>query len=121
MVEAKHTAQPTEPPRIRTPGLPLRSDVLLPGPPLSLTLRRPLARAAALAADPADPVVVLLFQKDPANESGGAAAFLPLGVSARVLGLQHAPDGALEVLLHPRERVSVARVDLVGERLVVEA
>jgi len=105
------------------PVLPLRGVLPLPGLPMTVGVRRPLAAAAVTATSPEAPRIALLAQRDagadaPGQEVWGAEDFRSLGVLAVVLNVERDPHGTLQVVLEPRERLRVLSVELRGEALV---
>src|SRR5947209_3429085 len=93
------------------PVLPLKGTVLLPGMFLPLTVGRPQTRAAveaALASE--DKALVVVAQRDPAQETPGLTDLYGVGVRALIKKMAHG-ENVIELLVQGAERVTIQTLE----------
>ena len=93
------------------PLLPLRDVVVYPNMVIPLFVGRSKSIEALEAAMLGDKQVVLLTQRNPADDDPGQAELYAMGTLATILQLLKLPDGTVKVLVEGEQRVQVARVD----------
>ncbi len=89
------------------PLLPLRDVVVFPKMVVPLFVGREMSVRALESAMEADKQVVLVAQRDPADDNPGVEAVYEVGTLATVLQLLKLPDGTLKVLVEGQQRVSL--------------
>ena len=95
------------PTTLSLPVLPLKNTVLLPYMFMPLSVGRPASRAAVEAALATEEKALLIVaQRDAANEQPGLADLLPFGVRAVVKKMNRNPEG-IELLVQGIERVKL--------------
>lgn len=89
------------------PLLPLRDVVVFPKMVVPLFVGREMSVRALESAMESDKQVVLVAQRDPADDNPGVDAVYDVGTLATVLQLLKLPDGTLKVLVEGQQRVSL--------------
>lgn len=93
------------------PVLPLKNTVLLPYMFMPLSVGRPISRAAVEAALATEEKALLIVaQRDAANEQPGLTDLLPVGVHAVVKKMNRNPEG-VELLVQGIERVRLLETE----------
>lgn len=93
------------------PVLPLKNTVLLPYMFMPLSVGRPSSRAAVEAALATEEKALLVVaQRDAANEQPGLADLLPIGVRALIKKMNRNPEG-VELLVQGIERVKLLEAE----------
>jgi ATP-dependent Lon protease len=93
------------------PVLPLKNTVLLPYMFMPLSVGRPASRAAVEAAlTTEEKALLVVAQRDAANEQPGLADLLPVGVRAVIKKMNRNPDG-FELLMQGLERVRLQEAE----------
>ncbi|MDT7934969.1 MAG: endopeptidase La [Sphingomonadaceae bacterium] len=93
------------------PLLPLRDIVVFPQMIVSLFVGRAKSVAALEAALKADRQVLLVSQRNPADEDPGRDELYDVGAIAGVLQLLKLPDGTVKVLVEGRSRARLAGIE----------
>ncbi len=86
--------------------IPLRGVVILPGQIRAFPVTRPSSIAALERHAATRTALVLLPQRDPADEDPLAAALADVGVTATVLQVAELPDGTMKLLVEGDRRVA---------------
>jgi ATP-dependent Lon protease len=97
------------------PLLPLRDVVVYPHMVIPLFVGRSKSIEALEAAMIGDKQVLLLTQRDPADDDPQAAQLYDMGTVATVLQLLKLPDGTVKVLVEGEQRARVQQVDEMDE------
>ena len=93
------------------PLLPLRDVVVYPHMVIPLFVGRSKSIEALEAAMLGEKQVVLLTQRNPADDDPGQAELYGVGTLATILQLLKLPDGTVKVLVEGEQRVQVTQVD----------
>ena len=93
----------------RFPVLPLRDQVMFPNMVVPILVMREKSIQALEDAMMGDQLVLLLLQKDPAQDEPKSKDLYRVGVVARVMQVLKLPNGVLRVLFEGLARASVAR------------
>jgi ATP-dependent Lon protease len=107
--EADHTNP------VNFPLLPLRDVVVYPHMVIPLFVGRDKSIMALDAAMNADKQVILVAQKDPANDDPQKDDMYPVGTVASILQLLKLPDGTVKVLVEGAYRATIEEVEPVDE------
>src|SRR5690606_17222682 len=94
---------------IELPLLPLRDVVVYPHMVIPLFVGREKSIEALEAAMTGDKQILLLAQRNPADDDPGEEALYSVGTIATVLQLLKLPDGTVKVLVEGEQRGSVER------------
>ena len=94
---------------IELPLLPLRDVVVYPHMVIPLFVGREKSIEALEAAMTGDKQILLLAQKNPADDDPGEDALYRVGTIATVLQLLKLPDGTVKVLVEGEQRGAVER------------
>src|SRR5690554_949068 len=93
------------------PLLPLRDVVVYPHMVIPLFVGRSKSIEALEAAMLGDKQVVLLTQRDPADDDPGAEQLYAMGTLATILQLLKLPDGTVKVLVEGEQRARIKQID----------
>ncbi|TKJ41862.1 endopeptidase La [candidate division LCP-89 bacterium B3_LCP] len=96
------------PPRL--PVLPLRDVVLFPGTVYPLLIGRPASLRVIDEAIDEDKLVLLLSQKDPAQEDIDTKSLFRMGVVGRIIQLLRLPAGLTKILVEAIDRAKIDRM-----------
>jgi ATP-dependent Lon protease len=105
---------------IELPLLPLRDVVVYPHMVIPLFVGREKSIEALEAAMTGDKQILLLAQKNPADDDPGEDALYRVGTIATVLQLLKLPDGTVKVLVEGEQRGAVERFGQVDGYLSAE-
>ncbi|MFM7273378.1 MAG: LON peptidase substrate-binding domain-containing protein, partial [Gammaproteobacteria bacterium] len=107
--------------RLPVPLLPLRDVVVFPHMVIPLFVGREKSILALEAAMSADKKILLVAQRNAADDDPGAKDIHAVGTLANVLQMLKLPDGTVKVLVEGSERASVEGVATRGGYLVAQA
>src|SRR5690606_9980826 len=93
------------------PLLPLRDVVVYPNMVIPLFVGRDKSIEALEAAMVADKQVLLLAQRNPADDDPSREGLYDLGTVATILQLLKLPDGTIKVLVEGEQRARVERIE----------
>ena len=93
----------------RFPVLPLRDQVMFPNMVVPILVMREKSIQALEDAMMGEQLILLLLQKDPAQDEPGSKDLYRVGVVARIMQVLKLPNGVLRVLFEGLARASVTR------------